>query len=77
MTPRFWLLPLYSPPYYDRLCEVMATKNISYYRLVNEARFRENFIDQWKKGADPNITTLVELADYFGVTVDYLVGREN
>lgn len=54
----------------------MLKKDVSYYRLVNETRFRENFIDQWKKGSSPNIATLIELSNYFDCTVDFLVGRE-
>lgn len=31
---------------------------------------------QWKKGKVPHHTTLIKIADYFGVTVDYLLGKE-
>ena len=31
---------------------------------------------KWKKGAVPRDTTLQRVADYFGVTVDYLLGEE-
>ena len=31
---------------------------------------------QWKKGKVPHHTTLMRIADYFGVTVDYLLGKK-
>ena len=34
-------------------------------------------VTKWKNGATPNATALHKLADYFGVTVDYLLGKEN
>lgn len=32
---------------------------------------------KWKKGAIPREATLQKLADYFGVSVDYLLGKNN
>lgn len=35
-------------------------------------------INKWYNGlTEPNCKQLIKLADYFGVTIDYLVGREN
>ena len=33
-------------------------------------------VTDWKKGKTPRSTTLQKIADYFGVTVDYLLGNE-
>ena len=33
-------------------------------------------IAKWKEGAVPRGTTLLKIADYFGVTPDYLLGKE-
>jgi repressor LexA len=33
-------------------------------------------ITKWKNGAVPRETTLLKIADHFGVTVDYLLGKE-
>ena len=33
-------------------------------------------ISHWKKGAVPRASTVKAIADYFGVSVDYLLGRE-
>ncbi len=35
-------------------------------------------INKWYNGlTEPNCKQLIKLADYFGVSIDYLVGREN
>ena len=33
-------------------------------------------VTKWKQGAEPNSTTLRKIANYFGVSVDYLLGHE-
>ena len=33
-------------------------------------------IAKWKEGAVPRGTTLLKIAEYFGVTPDYLLGKE-
>lgn len=34
-------------------------------------------VTAWKKGTAPRNATLSKIADYFGVTTDYLLGKEN
>ena len=34
-------------------------------------------ISKWKSGTIPNGETLVRIADYFGVSIDYLLGRKD
>ena len=64
------------PPFYDRLRAVMAEKGVTRYRLVKELPIYDGYFTNWKKGKSPNILTLIMLADYLDVTIDYLVGRE-
>ena len=64
------------PPFYDRLRAVMAEKGVTRYRLVKELPVYDGYFTNWKKGKSPNILTLILLADYLDVTIDYLVGRE-
>ena len=33
-------------------------------------------VTAWKKGTDPRNATLAKIADYFGVSTDYLLGKE-
>ena len=34
-------------------------------------------VTAWKKGTDPRNATLAKIADYFGVSTDYLLGKES
>lgn len=63
------------------LCE---KENISVNRMLSECGLNRNVIDNLKKGYEPQLAKIVIIADYFGVTVDYLVnnspvgsGKEN
>lgn len=62
--------------FYTSLRKVMAEENVTRYRLIKETPIYDGYFTQWKKGSSPHILTLVTLADYLGVTIDHLVGRE-
>lgn len=63
-------------PFYERLRFVMTECNITRYRIVKDTRVADKQFDQWKKGSDPQLLTVYEIAKYLDVTLDYLVGRE-
>lgn len=60
-----------------RLEQLMLTKNLTKAQLSKGANIPYTTIDgMFKKGChNIKLTTLVKLADYFGVSVDYLIGR--
>ncbi|MDU6347781.1 MAG: helix-turn-helix domain-containing protein [Clostridium sp.] len=61
---------------YDRLAELMDTKGVTPYRLSKETGVTQATLSRWKNGiTQPSIETLQTLANYFGVTVDYLIGK--
>lgn len=64
------------PPFYSRLIEIMKSRNISRYRIVRETKLSDGNFYSWKKGGDPFIQSVIDLADYFDCTLDYLAGRE-
>lgn len=52
-------------------------KRVSQEQLGNNLGFGKNTISQYETGIrEPNLDTLIKLADYFNVSVDYLIGRE-
>lgn len=61
----------------ERLKFLRKKKNVSQ-RLVGEfCGLSQAQIDRYENGRrQPRLNTLVRLADYFGVSLDYLCGRE-
>ena len=54
------------------LCNQKQTKpNI----VAKELNISSATVTGWKQGSPPNSERLVAIADYFGVTTDYLLGR--
>lgn len=69
-------IPKPTIPFYDRLREIMESKNISRYRVCLDLKKGHGHFDNWKSGSDPDMSTVYEFAVYFDVTIDFLVGRE-
>lgn len=44
--------------------------------VAKELKIASGTVTEWKKGRVPQNATLLKLADYFGVSVDYLLGNE-
>ena len=62
----------------ERLSELMEEKNISALALSKLIDANDTTILRWKKGlVNPTIDKLNMLCDFFGVTADYLLGRED
>ena len=47
------------------------------YIVAKEIGINNGMIANWRKSKNPSIETLIKLADYFGTSVDYLIGRSN
>jgi len=60
-----------------RLREIMKEYNISSYKLRKISRYDGKYFQKWDRGADPLAQTLIELADIFDCSIDYLIGRED
>ena len=60
-----------------RLRELRTSKNLSQSELSKVIGVSGQTILNWENGIyEPKIKHLIDLADYFGVTVDYLIERE-
>ncbi|EGO8565465.1 TPA: helix-turn-helix transcriptional regulator [Enterococcus faecalis] len=59
---------------FDRVKELCKKKGISISELESNVGFGKNTIYKWKNQS-PKAETLQKVADYFGVTTDYLLGR--
>ena len=59
---------------FDRVKELAKKQGISIVELEEKLGFGRNSLYSWKKKT-PNWDRLSKVADYFGVTTDYLLGR--
>lgn len=60
---------------YEKIKELAKQKNISIRQIEENLNWGNGVIGRWKK-AKPSYDKLEAIADYFNVTVDYLLGRE-
>ncbi len=61
----------------ERLKDLMEDRDINMKILSNETSIPRSTINSWNlKERLPSAECLYALAEYFGVTIDYLLGRE-
>ncbi|MCL2860890.1 MAG: helix-turn-helix domain-containing protein [Firmicutes bacterium] len=65
-----------SPPFYERLRQVMLERNITWYRIVKDGVVSNHNLSVWKNGTIPYLQSVIGIADYFKLTLDQFVGRE-
>lgn len=59
-----------------RLREIRKSKGISQLKLALDLNTNQNTISRYETGErEPGIVELIKIADYFNVSVDYLIGR--
>lgn len=62
----------------ERLTELRAGRKVSSQALAENIGVSRPAISRFEHGVDfPHVNTLVALADYFDVSLDYLVGRSD
>ena len=63
--------------FYDLFCQLCEKKGVSVTRATVEMGLSRTIGSKWKRtGATPNGETLNRIAEYFGVTTDYLLTGE-
>lgn len=56
--------------------QLMEEKGVTAYRVAKDTGITQATLSRWKTGkVSPSIETLQVLAEYFGVTIDYLMGN--
>lgn len=61
----------------ERLSYLMRIEKLSQSELARKVGISQSAICNWLNGKkEPSIESLWKLADYFDVTVDYLIGKE-
>ena len=62
----------------ERIKYLMDAEDISQYALAKKLGISQSTICNWLNGKkEPSIESLWKLADYFGESVDYIIGRDN
>ncbi len=62
----------------DRLKELRSSKKLSQLDLAREIGVSQQAVSYCELGEDiPTLDVLIKIADFFDVTLDYLVGRRD
>ena len=60
----------------QRLSSLLIERQITAYRLSKDTGISDSMIARWKSGErSPSLENLLAIADYFDVSIDYLLGR--
>lgn len=61
----------------ENLKSLRQEKGIGQVELAQKINVSKGIISLWENGLrEPGMYSLIALADFFGVTVDYLIGRD-
>ena len=61
--------------FWDIFVNLCAQNGESPNKVAKNLSIASGTVSEWKKGRVPQNATLKKIADYFGVTVDYLLGK--
>lgn len=63
--------------FYDKLKELCENKGVKPSRVAIECGFSKGTVSHWKnEGTIPQREILIKIAEYFDVSIDYLLGNE-
>ena len=62
---------------FTRIKELCAENNITINKLESELGMSQYSIGRWKSSTSPTIDKISKIAEYFHVSIDYLVGASN
>ena len=62
--------------FYEILKSLAAERSKSLNQIERELGYPRNALNDYKKGNIPSAKRTAEIAEYFGVSTDYLLGRE-
>lgn len=63
--------------FYKRLRDLCEERSMTINELVKILDLSSGSPTAWKNGTVPRNATLTKIADYFGITTDYLLGNES
>lgn len=63
--------------FFDIYQDLCRKKGLSVNAVAKALSISSGAVSEWKKGRTPHNSTLKKIADYFGVSVDFLLDRTN
>ena len=63
--------------FFNTFKQLIIDSQQSISKTLRELKMSEYNYYRWQKGSMPKTTNLIEIAKYFGVSVDYLIGYTN
>ena len=61
---------------YNNIETLRIVRGISQRQMLSDCNLSKSFMDNMKKGSMPSVDKIAAVADYFGCTIDEIVGRE-
>ena len=62
---------------YEIFEKLMSERGLTHYKVSKATGVSQSSLSDWRLGKGvPGAKTLSKLAEFFGVSVDYLIGRE-
>ena len=61
---------------YNNIETLRIVRGISQRQMLADCNLNKSFMDNMKKGSMPSVDKIAAVADYFGCTIDEIVGRE-
>lgn len=62
----------------DRILALLKENGITAKKLTSDLEISNSSVSDWKKGSKPSCDVVVKLAQYFGVSTDYiLLGKDS
>lgn len=69
-------MPKPCPPFMEWLPTVIKESGKTTYKIFKNTKIKSSYFSLWRKGRDPQLSSLGVLADYLECSLDRLVGRD-
>lgn len=63
--------------FYERFCHICEEKGLKPTRVVTDLHLSSGNMTNWKRGRVPKTEVAIRIAEYLGVSVDYLLANES
>jgi transcriptional regulator with XRE-family HTH domain len=59
---------------YEKFEKLLKARGVNAYKVARDLGFNNTLFSDWKSGkSKPKVDKLKKIADYFGVTIEYLI----